>query len=69
MSNLDSIYNTIRDDHYDIEISTDASLTGMDKTRNINYLERTAIKMGILYFAKERRDCSILLRTDNTGVT
>ncbi|CAA9999089.1 unnamed protein product, partial [Nesidiocoris tenuis] len=69
-------------DHFDLEIFSDASLHGWgifcngESTRgwwtskqrvcHINYLELYAIFLGLQCFAKNLKDISILIRTDNT---
>ena len=71
----------IRTDHFDLTIFTDSSLTGWGASCNdmsthgwwnheeskfhINYLELLAIFYGLKCFAKDLRNCQILLRVDN----
>lgn len=81
-TNVSRTFNDIRSDSFHREIFSDASLTGWgaccgperthgfwsesQKLRHINYLELQAISYGILCYARELRDCNILLRCDNT---
>ncbi|KAJ8971931.1 hypothetical protein NQ317_015437 [Molorchus minor] len=74
--------NSLHRDHFDLEISTDASLSGWgaycqgesvsgwwsveDKTHHINILELKAIFFGLKCFAKDLNCRNILIRTDNT---
>ncbi|XP_057338526.1 uncharacterized protein LOC130676391 [Microplitis mediator] len=74
--------NPIRQQHYKLEIFTDASLTGWGAACNneltngawygeelnysINHLELIAAYFGLQCFAEDKRDCEILLRIDNT---
>ncbi|KAJ8978475.1 hypothetical protein NQ317_006752 [Molorchus minor] len=74
--------NNLHRDHFDLEISTDASLSGWgaycqgesvsgwwsveDKTHHINILELKAIFFGLKCFAKDLNCRNILIRTDNT---
>lgn len=74
--------NPIRNQNYDSEIFTDASLTGWgaacgnektgghwtatERSNHINYLELLAVYFGLKSFANNKRDCNILLRVDNT---
>ncbi|XP_063912268.1 uncharacterized protein LOC135129117 [Zophobas morio] len=81
-SAIQTSHNDIRFDNYDFVIYTDASLTGWgaccdeEKTHgwwtatesqhHINYLELLAIAYALKSFAKYKKSCSILIRTDNT---
>lgn len=72
----------IRDHNYDIELFTDASMTGWgaacgtestgghwtntEQKNHINYLELLAVYFGLKSFADDKKDCQILLRVDNT---
>lgn len=72
----------IRNNKYTLEIFSDASLTGWgavcsgkkahgfwsqeEKKLHINYLELKAAHMGLKCFAKDLKNCQILLRIDNT---
>lgn len=72
----------IREDTHDLEIFSDASNTGWgaackeerasglwnahEKVQHINYLELKAAFFGLKVFAKDLRNCQILLRIDNT---
>lgn len=73
--------NDIRENKYDLEIFTDASLTGWgvfcagekahgwwehNESNHINLLELKAVFNGLKCFAKNKHDCEILLRIDNT---
>lgn len=74
--------NPIRYPAFDLEIFTDASKTGWgaacngerahgfwsksEKLESINVLELTAVFFGLKCFAKNKKDCQILLRIDNT---
>ncbi|KAJ8913043.1 hypothetical protein NQ315_002059 [Exocentrus adspersus] len=82
IDNIASSLNNIKIDKYDIEIFTDASLTGwgaccgtqkthgywsdLDKTRHINYLELLAIFYGIKCYAYDLPTGNVLIRCDNT---
>lgn len=75
-------YNNIRNDEFEIEIFTDASLTGWgaccgtesthgfwrdsEKESHINFLELCAVFHGLRCFANNLSNCDILLRCDNT---
>jgi hypothetical protein len=74
--------NPIRDQHYELEIYTDASTTGWgaacgnnktgglwaatERVNHINYLELLAAYFGLMTYANNKRECDILLRVDNT---
>lgn len=74
--------NPIRKHAYNLTIFTDASLTGWgaccrgekahgwwtveEKKEHINYLELKAVAFGLKCFARECRNCELLLRVDNT---
>ncbi|KAJ8966439.1 hypothetical protein NQ314_003521, partial [Rhamnusium bicolor] len=74
--------NDLRRDNFNLEIFTDASLTGWgafcqektahgwwtasDTDKHINYLELQAIYYGLKCFASDLSNCYILIRTDNT---
>lgn len=74
--------NQIRFDNYDLEIFTDASLTGWgvfcnglssrgfwsvnERNHHINYLELLAVFFGLKCFANTVSNCSILCRVDNS---
>lgn len=74
--------NNIRQDSYNLEIYSDASLSGWgvacndqqthgfwneeEKTHHINFLELKSILYGLQCFAKNYTTCNILIRTDNT---
>lgn len=74
--------NAIKKDTFDLEIFTDASLSGWgafcqghsahgwwkspDTNKHINLLELQAIHCGLKYFGSHLKDCNILIRTDNT---
>lgn len=74
--------NPIRTCNYEIEIFSDASLTGWgahcneqsangwwnneEKKRHINYLELLAAFLALQSFARQLHDCEVLLRLDNT---
>lgn len=80
--NIENAYNKIRTDFFDMEIFTDASLTGWgaccqtqstrgwwsdtDKKEHINILELKAIFYGLKCFTKQKQEINILIRTDNT---
>lgn len=79
---IDNATNPIRDDIYKIEIFSDASKTGWgvacgketangrwseeESQQHINSLELRAAHFGFQIFAKNLRNCQILLRIDNT---
>ncbi|KAJ8966514.1 hypothetical protein NQ317_008805 [Molorchus minor] len=81
-NNIATTYNDIKKDSYSLEIFTDASLTGwgassngegthgwwteQENTNHINYLELQAIYLGLQCFAKDAKNCNILIRADNT---
>lgn len=81
-NNIDLSYNDIKRDLFDMEIYTDASLTGWgaymsgrrahgwwcqdDKTKHINILELKAIFLSLQKFCENVRDANILIRSDNT---
>lgn len=81
-TNIESSVNPIRDDYYCLEIFSDASKTGWgaacgedrangkwnedEKDMHINYLEILAAFFGLKVFAKDLKNCQILLRIDNT---
>lgn len=74
--------NCMKSISFDLEIYTDASLTGwgavcnkdrahgawksIELSLHINYLELLAVFMALKYFANDKSNCSILLRIDNT---
>ncbi|KAL0881867.1 hypothetical protein ABMA27_001639 [Loxostege sticticalis] len=81
--NIETSKNPMRSDqHYALEIFTDASRSGWGAFCNgarangnwkddelpfhINYLELLAVFMGLKCFAKDMSSCNILLRIDNT---
>jgi hypothetical protein len=82
LTHIDSSKNPIRDDNYIMEIFSDASKTGWgaaccldrangkwsdsEKHMHINYLEILAAYFGLRVFAKDLKDCQVLLRVDNT---
>ncbi|KAJ8918504.1 hypothetical protein NQ315_015209 [Exocentrus adspersus] len=82
LKNIHSCYNDLKTDIFDLEIYTDASLSGWgafsqgasaygwwtaaEADQHINILELQAIFCGLKCFASDRRDCRILVRTDNT---
>lgn len=82
LKNISIAKNSIGSLNYDLEIFTDASLTGWgaycnqnrvngnwkecEKSFHINYLELMAIFLSLKCFAKDLYDCAILLRVDNT---
>lgn len=82
IQNINSIKNTLVIPNYELEIFTDASLTGWgaysENTRanggwkdnectfHINYLELLAVFLGLKFFAREKYNTNILLRVDNT---
>lgn len=77
-----SVTNPIKTQNYTTEIFSDASRSGWgvccegersyghwdDKNRkhHINYLELLSAFFGLKCFAKDLRDCNVLLRIDNT---
>lgn len=81
-NNILSTSNELLVPNYDLEIFTDASKTGWgafcDNERtggswtadeikfHINYLELFAVFLGLKCFARDRYNCNILLRIDNT---
>lgn len=74
--------NDIKKDCFQLEIYTDSSLTGWgahcnkekthgwwtldEKKKHINFLELQAVYYGLKCFAKQLRNCSVLVRCDNT---
>ena len=82
MLNLSNSKNPIRNFVFSLEIFSDASLSGWgiysegrsshgfwnrdDLKQDINYLELCAAFFGLKCFAGDRRNCSVLLRIDNT---
>lgn len=80
--NVSCCKNPIRDFSFKLEIFSDASLSGwgivandrsshgfwtdLDLVHDINYLELRAALFGLKCFAKDLKDCQILLRIDNT---
>lgn len=80
--NIYHTVNPINIQNYDIEIYSDASLTGWgvycnsqrasggwrteERNCHINYLELLAVFMGLKCFADKLTGCAILLRIDNT---
>lgn len=82
LNNIGSSKNNLDRDHYDLEICTDASLSGWgafslgesaygwwapdQSTEHINWLELEAIFLGLKCFARNLTNASILIRTDNT---
>ncbi|KAJ8914717.1 hypothetical protein NQ315_017427 [Exocentrus adspersus] len=74
--------NDLRRDVYDLEICTDASLSGWgaccrddsvhgwwslsESSNHINFLELQATFFGLQCFANNLQNCNILIRTDNT---
>lgn len=81
-NNIQKTVNYIKNDNFELEISTDACLTGWGaacngqrvngwwttefQNRHINFLELQAIFLGVKSFAHNRSNCNILIRTDNT---
>ncbi|KAH9634345.1 hypothetical protein HF086_011605 [Spodoptera exigua] len=79
--NISTVCKSIAFHKHDIELFTDASLTGwgavykhkrahgfwseFEKTYHINYLELLAIFMALKVFVKEKQYLNILLRVDN----
>lgn len=82
LTNIKTAMCPIRKNKFALEIETDASLTGWgarcnNKTASgpwtqeeaklhINMLELHAAFLGLKSFAKDKHDCEILLRIDNT---
>lgn len=82
IQNIMTCDNLIREERYEMEIFSDASLTGwgaacrgerthgfwnsQEKKEHINFLELKAVLYGLKCFAKNRNACEILLRIDNT---
>lgn len=80
--NISSSYNHLRPGSFKLEIFSDASLSGWgayckgestqgwwtasDQCTHINILELKAICFSLNCFARDLRNCSILIRTDNT---
>ncbi|XP_068994070.1 uncharacterized protein [Neodiprion pinetum] len=80
--NIKECVNPIRENHFEMEIFSDASLTGWgvvcegnrshgfwnmeERKEHINYLELKAVFYGLKCFAKDKHSCEILLRVDNT---
>lgn len=80
--NIETTCNFMRQPNFELEIYTDASLSGwgavsdgctvngkwkdVEKTRHINYLELTAAFLGLKSFAQNVTNCAVLLRIDNT---
>lgn len=74
--------NDIKQDSFQLEIFTDASLTGwgaccnkentrgwwtvIEQKNHINLLELQAIFLGLKCFARDLKNCNILIRSDNT---
>lgn len=81
-ANIWEAYSPIKVSQFDLEIFSDASLSGWgaccntnrahghwtaeDRKHHINYLELTAEFFGLKCFASEKRNCDLLLRIDNT---
>lgn len=81
-THINTTYNPIGNTNFDLEIFTDASMTGWGAFSNnsrasgtwqecevifhINYLELLAVFFGLKCFAREKSNCNILLRVDNT---
>ncbi|CAK1581282.1 unnamed protein product [Parnassius mnemosyne] len=79
---INTAYNPIKQYQFILEIWSDASSTGwgvhcdgkvargfwsiQDKQNHINYLELLAAYFGLKCFAKDLKNCEILLRVDNT---
>ena len=77
-----SQHNVIRSGHFNLEIFSDASLSGWgascggnrtheswsleDKQNHINYLELLAVVYALRCFAAESKNCNVLLRVDNS---
>ncbi|KAJ8917626.1 hypothetical protein NQ315_000109 [Exocentrus adspersus] len=82
ITNIRTSKNDLRRDVYDLEICTDASLSGWgaccrddsihgwwslsESSNHINFLELQAIFFGLQCFANNLQNCNILIRTDNT---
>lgn len=82
LKNINTAKNSIGPLSFDLEIFTDASLSGWgaycnqnrvngswkdcEKSFHINYLELMAIFLSLKCFAKHLQNCTILLRVDNT---
>lgn len=80
--NIYKVNNAIKNPTYEIEIYTDASRTGWgafcngsrvngswkncELSYHINYLELLAVFLGLKCFVREKVECAILLRVDNT---
>lgn len=80
--NIKTACNDIKQDSFELEIFTDSSLSGWgaccngekthgwwtleDKRYHINFLELQAIFLGLKCFAKNLKNCNILIRCDNT---
>lgn len=80
--NITKSYNNLKTDKFDLEIYTDASLSGWgatcngdstcgwwttaDQQNHINYLELLAIFYGLKCFCGNLKNANILIRTDNT---
>lgn len=74
--------NDLKNDSFELEIFTDASLSGwgvyclgekthgwwtdVDEGKHINILELKAIHFGLKCFARNLKNCNVLIRTDNT---
>jgi len=79
---LPCAYSPVRFDTFEFEIYSDASMTGWglscndvnshgfwspeESTHSINYLELMAAYHGLRCFARDKTNCQILLRIDNT---
>lgn len=82
LKSINKAVNPIRQDDYSLEIFSDASKKGwgvacgeetangqwsaVESSKHINYLELLAAFLGLQTFAKELKDCQILMRIDNT---
>lgn len=82
LNTIPNTSNPIRSGNYKFEIFSDASGSGwgafcknelthgfwtdLERKEHINYLELLAAYLGLKCFAKNLRDCEILLRIDNT---
>lgn len=80
--NIRTTRHPIRNYSFEIEIFSDASLSGwgvrcgkekthgfwseQDRSHHINYLELLAAYLGLKCCAKNHKNCNILLRVDNT---
>lgn len=80
--NVNHAFNNLKNDKFDLEIYTDASLSGWgsfcsgetsngwwtlsERGNHINFLELQAIFYGLQCFASHLEDATILIRTDNT---